>query len=74
MRLSEFASKRILNLYDGEIIGEAGHSDLLFRADTGEIVEIVVPPIRGVRSHPLSIPWSAVQKVGAEMIVVDIEV
>lgn len=75
MRLSELANKRILNLYDGEIIGSAGESDLLVDPKTGLVAEIIIPPGRGVtsRGRGLSIPWSAVKKVGAEVIVVDME-
>lgn len=73
MRLSELADKRILNLYDGEIIGTAGESDLVIEENSGRILEIVVPPARGVGSRrQLVIPWQAVRKVGAEVIVVDI--
>ena len=72
MRLSELAGKKIINLYDGEIIGPAGDSDLLIDSVSGLITEIVVPPGRGGR-RALSIPWSAVRKIGPEVIVVDIE-
>ena len=44
MRLSEFADKRIINLYDGEIMGSAGDSDLLIDPADGRIVEIVLQP------------------------------
>ena len=61
MRLSEFADKRIINLYDGEIMGSAGDSDLLIDPADGRIVEIVLqPPARLVNrgekrsiSHPM---------------------
>ena len=74
MRLSELVGKRIINLYDGEIIGMAGESDLLIDSASGLISEIIIPPGRGAAArHPLSIPWSAVRKIGPEVIVVDIE-
>lgn len=41
MRLSELASKRIINLYNGEIIGTAGDSDLMIDPASGLITEIV---------------------------------
>lgn len=61
MRLSEFADKRIINLYDGEIMGSAGDSDLLIDPADGRIVEIVLqPPARpsqqrrkAVNFHPM---------------------
>ena len=77
MRLSEFADKRINNLYDGEIMGSAGDSDLLIDPADGRIVEIVLqPPARLVNrgeKRSISIPWEAVKKVGPEIIVVDID-
>ena len=75
MRLSELADKKIINLYDGEIVGSAGDSDLLIDSASGLITEIVIPPGRGAASgrRPLRIPWSAVRKIGPEVIVVDIE-
>ena len=77
MRLREFADKRIINLYDGEIMGSAGDSDLLIDPADGRIVEIVLhPPARLVNrgeKRSISIPWEAVKKVGPENIVVDID-
>lgn len=75
MRLSELAGKRIINLYDGEIIGTAGESDLLIDSSSGLITEIIIPPGRGPAAsrRPLTIPWAAVRKIGPEVIVVDIE-
>ena len=80
MRLSEFADKKIINIFDGEILGTAGESDLLVDPDSGRIVEIIVPPSRGFAAisannnrRQLSIPWGAVKKVGAEVIVVDVD-
>ncbi|MDO4581328.1 MAG: YlmC/YmxH family sporulation protein [Bacillota bacterium] len=77
MRLSEFADKRIINIFDGDILGIAGDSDLLIEPDSGRILEIIVPAGRGfggaARRQQLVIPWSAVKKVGSEVIVVELE-
>ncbi len=75
MRLSELASKRIINLYNGEIIGTAGDSDLMIDPASGLITEIVAPAgrNRGAGKGEMSIPWSAIRKIGPEVIVVDIE-
>ena len=75
MRLSELADKKIINLYDGEIVGSAGDSDLLIDSASGLITEILIPPGRGggASRRPLRIPWSAVRKIGPEVIVVDFE-
>lgn len=74
MRLSELADKRIINLYDGEILGHAGDSDLLIEPGTGKIAEILLPSLRNAeKKRPISIPWAAVKKIGSEVIVVEIE-
>lgn len=74
MRLSEFAEKRIINVFDGELLGAIGDSDLLIDPDSGRIIEILVPPPRrGGGKRSVSIPWSAVKKVGAEVVVVDVD-
>lgn len=79
MRLSEFADKKIINIYDGDILGAAGDSDLLIESENGRIVELVLPPSRGfagfstANKRQIAIPWQAVRKVGAEVIVVDID-
>ena len=74
MRLSEFAEKRIINVFDGELMGAIGDSDLLLDEENGRILEIIVPPPRrGANRHPCSIPWPAVKKVGAEVGVVDVD-
>lgn len=74
MRLSEFAEKRIINLFDGELMGSIGDSDLLVDGENGRILEIIVPPARrGGNKQQYSIPWPGVKKVGAEVVVVDID-
>lgn len=82
MRLSQLLNKRIINIYDGEILGLVGDADLLVDEDSGEIRALVVPwrggwaalNERGRRSaerRVLQIGWDCVCKVGSEVIVVD---
>ncbi len=77
MRLSEFAEKRIINIFNGEILGSAGDSDLLIDPEDGHIIELIIQePARLVsrsERRSLSIPWAAVKKIGPEIIVVDID-
>ena len=74
MRLSEFAEKRIINVFDGELLGFIGDSDLLVDEESGRILEIIVPPSRrGANRQQGSIPWSTVKKVGPEVVVVDVD-
>ncbi|MDD2569389.1 MAG: YlmC/YmxH family sporulation protein [Clostridia bacterium] len=78
MRLSELMGKRIVNIFDGDILGTVGDSDLVINPENGDIQAIILPHAgegllsRGER-RVLNIPWSAVYKVGAEVIVVDLE-
>ncbi len=78
MRLSEFAAKRIVNIYDGGILGTAGESDLLVDPYNGGISAIILPPAKGFGAFSsskrrLTIPWETVRKVGSEIIVIDLE-
>ena len=78
MLLSEFACKKIINIYDGGILGLAGDSDLLIDPDNGGIEEIILPSLKAYSSFASSrrdiiIPWQAVRKISAGAIVVDID-
>lgn len=78
MRLSEFAGKKIINIYDGGILGMAGESDLIFDPRNGGIEEIILPPFRaypafGGSRKQLVIPWEAVRKISSGAIVVDVD-
>lgn len=78
MRLSELMGKRIINIFDGDILGTIGDCDLLINAETGDIEAIILPhrtERNGMRSEKriLNIPWSSVCKIGAEVVVVDLE-
>ncbi len=82
MRLSQLLGKRIINIYDGEIMGSVGDSDLVVNPETGAIEAIILPCrtdhpfsekmfLRGDK-RVLNIPWDKVCKIGSEVIVVDI--
>lgn len=79
MRLSELMGKRIVNIYDGDILGLVGDSDLVVDPENGRI-EAILLPCRGegtrrftTEKRILTIPWSSVCKIGTEVIVVDLE-
>ncbi len=84
MRLSNLLSKRIINIFDGEILGLVGDADLLIDPQTGDISAMIIPWRGGAAMayadkrrlpadrHLLRIPWEKVCKVGSEVIVVDI--
>lgn len=78
MRLSELAGKKIVNLRDGEILGDIGDADLLIDEVSGDVISILLP-VRTTffnrwfdRSY-LTIDWSAVKKIGTEIMVVDLD-
>ncbi|MGI5891496.1 MAG: YlmC/YmxH family sporulation protein [Bacillota bacterium] len=74
MRLSELAAKKIVNIYNGDIVGSVGDADLLIDPLSGEIAELIMPPSRfSNNKRQYSIPWQAIKKIGAEVIVVDID-
>ncbi len=78
MRLSQLMGKKIINIFDGDILGTVGDSDLVIDSETGEIRSLVLPhkKDRGMGRRdltPLTIPWDSVCKIGTEVIVVDIE-
>lgn len=83
MRLSQLLGKRIINIYDGEILGLVGDADLLVNEVSGEICGLLIPRRGGSgfgdkrcrmgESRLLHIPWDRVCKVGTEVIVVDFD-
>ncbi|MDN5293181.1 MAG: hypothetical protein PWQ91_405 [Eubacteriales bacterium] len=78
MRLSELMGKEVVNLHNGSRLGVAGDSDLLVDPVTGQIQSLIMParttPFNFWTEKPaLVIPWSAVKKVGSELIIVDLD-
>lgn len=78
MLFSEFAGKVIVNLENGEILGDVSEADLLVDEITGKIDAILLPT-RGFMLNSnhdaaqLSIAWQDVRKIGPEIIVVEID-
>ncbi|HBC94226.1 MAG TPA: YlmC/YmxH family sporulation protein [Pelotomaculum sp.] len=78
MRMGELAGKEIVNLYNGSRLGVVGESDLVLDTESGEIRSIILPKKNNLiniwidRQH-LVIPWEAIRKVGAEVIIVDLD-
>lgn len=76
MELSRLLRKEIINISDGSRLGYVGESDLVFNGQTGEIISMIVTP-KGIssklrQSRELVIPWTAIKKVGEELLIVDI--
>lgn len=73
MRMSELASKDIINLTNGGKLGSLGDCDLLIDPQTGAIEAIVVPGRGRInRGQRLEIPWAAIRRVGPEVMIVDL--
>jgi YlmC/YmxH family sporulation protein len=75
MRMSELAAKEIIDILTGERLGLVGESDLTLDEATGRIVELIVPARRGLwAGRPAAaIPWSAVRRVGPEVVIVELD-
>jgi YlmC/YmxH family sporulation protein len=78
LRFSELMGKEIINIFDGVRLGTIGDSDMIIDPESGEIESIVLPRrpnFMGLWAdkQELVIPWSAVKKVGTELIIVDLD-
>lgn len=77
MRLSEMCGKMVVNLDDGEVLGNLGDADLLIDEVSGEIKSILMP-LKGrflenvFDRNVITIEWSNVKKIGTEIIVVEL--
>ncbi|MTI82839.1 MAG: YlmC/YmxH family sporulation protein [Firmicutes bacterium] len=78
MRMAELAGKEIVNIFDGARLGVVGESDITIDVDSGYVESIIVP-LRSnlvnfwVDKQNLIIPWQAVKKIGAEVIIVELD-
>ncbi|WP_066635317.1 YlmC/YmxH family sporulation protein [Desulfolucanica intricata] len=78
MRLGDLVGKEIVNFYDGARLGAIGESDVIIDPRTGKIQSIILPR-RGnlinfwVERQQLVIPWESIKKIGAEVIIVELD-
>ncbi len=78
MRMAELAGKEIVNIFDGARLGVVGESDITIDVDSGYVESIIIP-LRSnlvnfwVDKQNLVIPWRAVKKIGAEVIIVELD-
>ncbi|KAB2954678.1 YlmC/YmxH family sporulation protein [Heliorestis acidaminivorans] len=78
MRLSDLVGKEIVNITSGARLGTVGDSDLVIDEFTGEIDAIILPARNGVVGfwtdrQPLLIPWDSIVKIGAEVVIVELD-
>ena len=79
MRLSELGDKEIVNLNNGGRLGLLHDADIIFDEDTGKIISLIAPErkfsfkLLGLESNGMEIPWSAIRKIGYDMIIVELD-
>lgn len=78
MRLSELEGKEIVNIYDGTRLGVVGESDLIIDIRSGKVQSIILPNKGNMLSfwvdkQQMIIPWDSIKKIGAEVIVVELD-
>jgi YlmC/YmxH family sporulation protein len=73
MRMSEIASKDIVNLTTGGRLGTLADCDFVINPESGAIEAlIIVPRGRRLKKERWEIPWSAVRRVGPEVMIIDV--
>lgn len=78
MLLSELMGKVLVNLENGEVLGDIGEADLLIDELSGEIDSILLPT-HGFAFHRYCeniqtvVKWKDIRKIGPEIIVVEIQ-
>jgi len=76
VRLSQLEDKELINLQDGRRIGYFGDADLVFNANTGNIVGLEINKRNKLfklftSKYVSLIPWKAIKKIGKEVIIID---
>jgi YlmC/YmxH family sporulation protein len=77
VRLRQLENKELINLQDGRRIGYFGDADLVFNADTGQIVGLEISNRNRflqlfAEKYISVIPWEAIKKIGKEVIILDV--
>lgn len=79
MRLSELGNKEIVNLNNGGRLGLLNDADIIFDESTGKIISLIAPErklgfkLLGLESNGMEIPWTAIRKIGYDMIIVELD-
>lgn len=79
MRLSELGEKEIINLNNGARLGLLNDADIVFDEENGKIISLIAPEQRlsfklfGIESNGMEIPWTAIRKIGYDMIIVELD-
>lgn len=76
MRICELKEKEVINICDGEKLGNV--CDIEFEERTGKIIALIIPgpcKILGIigRDQEYIIPYECVQRIGADVVLVEVE-
>jgi YlmC/YmxH family sporulation protein len=74
--MCELREKEVINICDGEKLGNV--CDIDFEVKTGRIRDLIIPgpcKVLGIlgRDHEYVIPYQQVQRIGADVILVEVE-
>lgn len=76
VRADSLLGKNVVNMYDGVRICTLREVDFTFAEDSGELETLLIPQnvslFRHKDSKYLRIPWQNVQKIGREVIIVEL--
>jgi YlmC/YmxH family sporulation protein len=76
LRYSEMHGKEVIDYSKGENLGVLGSCDLVFDEDTGQVKFLILPVgnwffLRKGRDKEIQIPWSKIEKIGEETIILN---
>lgn len=76
MRVCELREKEVINICDGERLGNV--CDVDFEVKTGRIQNLIIPgpcKVLGIlgRDHEYIVPYSQIQRIGTDVILVEVE-
>jgi YlmC/YmxH family sporulation protein len=78
MRLSELVGREIVDMKNGEKIGQLGRADLCINIDTGKIEQVIFPVNRsllsfGKQRQEYTLTWNSIRKIGQDLILVHLQ-
>jgi len=73
MRWSELAGKELVNLVDGRKRGPFPKLDLVVNPEEGRVVKLLLPAKSYISQKEEEIPWAAVKKISADLILYEDE-
>ena len=76
IRLSNLTGKNVVNLFDGVRLGAIYEPVIAFDEHTGKLEQLYLGGRNGItgnwsEKNSIAIPWQNVQKIGQEVVIVD---